>query len=202
MLFRLYILTGRCAPHLKSPVSRSLNAGVEDSSLGIRVVKSFANEDMEEQKFRTGNEHFFGIKRQAYRYMAGFDSSVRFSDGLMYIAVVVVGALFMIDGRIDAPQLVAFLLYISLLLTSIRNIVQYMEQFQRGMTGIERFIEIMDAPVEIDDAENASICLPSGEIRSTTSASLFGQQPQRASGYRPDGQGGRKRRTCRAFRQR
>jgi ATP-binding cassette subfamily B protein len=143
-----------------------LNAGVEDSLLGIRVVKSFANEDMEEQKFRTGNEHFFGIKRQAYRYMAGFDSSVRFFDGLMYIAVVVVGALFMIDGRIDAPQLVAFLLYISLLLTSIRNIVQYMEQFQRGMTGIERFIEIMDAPVEIDDAENA-IDLPAvkGEIR-------------------------------------
>ncbi len=143
-----------------------LNAKVEDSLLGVRVVKSFANEEMEEEKFRQGNEGFLHIKKQAYKYMAGFHSAIRFFDGLMYIAVVVVGALFMVKGRIDPPELVAFLLYATLLLASIRRIVEFTEQFQKGMTGIERFIEIMDAPVEVDDAEDA-VVLPdvTGEIR-------------------------------------
>ncbi len=143
-----------------------LNAKVEDSLLGVRVVKSFANEEMEEEKFRQGNEGFLHIKRQAYRYMAGFHSMIRFFDGLMYIAVVVAGSIFMIKGRIQAPDLVAFLLYVTLLLASIRRIVEFTEQFQRGLTGIERFIEIMDAPVEVDDAEGA-IALPdvTGEVR-------------------------------------
>ncbi|NCB41469.1 MAG: ABC transporter ATP-binding protein [Clostridia bacterium] len=132
-----------------------LNAQVEDSLLGVRVVKSFANEDMEEEKFRQGNEGFLNIKKEVYKYMAGFHSTIRFFDGIMYIAVVVVGAIFMINGRIDASDLVAFLLYVTLLLASIRRIVEFTEQFQRGMTGIERFIEIMDAPVEVDDVENA-----------------------------------------------
>lgn len=132
-----------------------LNAQVEDSLLGIRVVKSFANESVEEEKFRDGNEGFLRIKKEAYRYMAGFHSTIRFFDGIMYISVVVIGSIFMIDGRIDAPDLVAFLLYITLLLNSIRRIVEFAEQFQRGITGIERFIEIMDTPVEVDDAENA-----------------------------------------------
>ena len=143
-----------------------LNSKVEDSLLGVRVVKSFANEGVEEEKFRQGNEGFLHIKKQAYKYMAGFHSTVRFFDGLMYIAVVVVGALFMIDRRIDAPELVAFLLYVTLLLASIRRIVEFTEQFQRGVTGIERFIEIMDAPVEVEDAADA-IALPdvTGEVR-------------------------------------
>jgi len=143
-----------------------LNSKVEDSLLGVRVVKSFANEDVEEAKFKEGNEGFLRIKRQAYRYMAGFHSTIRFFDGLMYIAVVIVGAIFMIHRRIEAPDLVAFLLYVTLLLASIRRIVEFTEQFQRGITGIERFIEIMDAPVEVDDAANA-IVLPNvtGEVR-------------------------------------
>lgn len=132
-----------------------LNARVEDSLLGVRVVKSFANEEIEGEKFRESNDGFLTIKRQVYYYMAGFNSTIRFFDGIMYIAVVVVGAIFMIDGRIDAADLVAFLLYVTLLLASIRRIVEFAEQFQRGMTGIERFIEIMDTPIEVDDAEDA-----------------------------------------------
>lgn len=138
-----------------------LNAQVEDSLLGVRVVKSFANEDVEEEKFRRGNEGFLDIKREAYRYMAGFQSTIRFFDGIMYIAVVVVGAIFMMKGRIGAPDLVAYLLYVTMLLNSIRRIVEFTEQFQRGMTGIERFIEIMDAPIEVDDHENA---VPMGDV--------------------------------------
>ncbi|MCI9273594.1 MAG: ABC transporter ATP-binding protein [Clostridiales bacterium] len=143
-----------------------LNAQVEDSLLGVRVVKSFANEEIEEEKFRQGNDGFLGIKKTAYRYMAGFQSSTRIFDGVMYIAVVVAGALFMIYRQITAADLMAYLLYVTTLLTSIRRIVEFTEQFQRGMTGIERFSEIMDAPIEIKDSPDAvELTQVKGEIR-------------------------------------
>ncbi|NLP31074.1 MAG: ABC transporter ATP-binding protein [Clostridiales bacterium] len=132
-----------------------INAQVEDSLLGVRVVKSYANEEIEEEKFRRGNERFLNIKDEAYRYMAGFQSTIRLFDGIMYIAVVIAGAIFMIYGRINPADLVAYLLYVTMLLNSIRRIVEFTEQFQRGMTGIERFIEIMDTDVEIIDSEDA-----------------------------------------------
>jgi len=132
-----------------------LNAQVEDSLLGIRVVKSFANESMEEEKFKEGNQLFLQTKRVAYKAMAGFHTTTRVFDGLMYILVVVVGALFIINGQIKAGDYVAYLLYVSMLLTSIRRIVEFTEQFQRGMTGIERYCQIMDAPNEITDAKDA-----------------------------------------------
>ena len=132
-----------------------LNSQVEDSLLGVRVVKSFANEPIEEKKFRDGNHKFLNIKKEMYHYMAGFQSTTRLFDGIMYITVVVAGALFMVNGKITPADLMAYLLYVSTLLTSIRRIVEFTEQFQRGMTGIERFCEIMDAPVEIFDNKDA-----------------------------------------------
>lgn len=87
--------------------------------------------------------------------MAGFQTSVRVFDGLMYIIVVVAGALFMIKGKITPGDYTAYLLYVSTLIAAIRRIVEFTEQFQRGMTGIERFTEIMDAPAEITDAPDA-----------------------------------------------
>lgn len=134
-----------------------LNAQVEDSLLGIRVVKSFANEEMEKEKFKRGNQLFLTIKKQVYRYLAGFHTTTRLLDGLMYITVVVAGALFMVKGRITSPDLMAFLLYVTTLMTSIRRIVEFTEQFQRGMTGVERFVEIMDEPVEKEDRVNGKI---------------------------------------------
>ncbi len=143
-----------------------LNARVEDSLLGIRVVKSFANEDMEREKFRQGNHLFLDIKRKMYRYMAGFQTSTRIFDGLMYVVVVVAGALFLIQGAITPGDYVAYLLYVSTLLTAIRRIVEFTEQFQRGMTGIERFIEVMDAPVDIADRPGArTLEKVTGDIR-------------------------------------
>ncbi|MBE5795567.1 MAG: ABC transporter ATP-binding protein [Clostridiales bacterium] len=132
-----------------------INAQVEDSLLGIRVVKSFANEPMELTKFDRGNEQFVKIKNKSYIYMGGFHTTTRVFDGLMYIVVVVAGALFMIGGKLTAPDYMAYLLYVSTLLTSIRRIVEFMEQFQRGMTGIERFIEIMDDEPDVVDAPDA-----------------------------------------------
>lgn len=132
-----------------------INAQVEDSLLGIRVVKSFANEPVEMEKFHRGNDEFVRINRRKYLYMAGFNTSTRVFDGLMYIVVVVVGALFIIQGSISASDYMAYLLYVNTLLTSIRRIVEFMEQFQRGMTGIERFCEIMDETPDIQDAPDA-----------------------------------------------
>lgn len=132
-----------------------INAQVEDSLLGVRVVKSFANEQVEEEKFREGNEGFLGIKKEMYRYMASFQSTTRLFDGIMYITVVVAGSLFMMKGFITPPDLMAYLLYVVMLLASVRRIVEFTEQFQRGMTGIERFIEVMDEDVEIQDEPDA-----------------------------------------------
>ena len=129
-----------------------LNSSVEDSLLGIRVVKSFANESVEEAKFEKGNQSFLAIKKKVYSAMAGFHSTTRFFDGLMYIIVAVIGALFMIWNKIEPEDYVAYLLFISTLLTSIRRIVEFSEQFQRGMTGIERFSEILDIEPEITDS--------------------------------------------------
>lgn len=132
-----------------------INAQVEDSLLGVRVVKSFANEKIEKKKFQKGNEKFLQIKKDAYRFMAGFQCTTRLFDGIMYITVVVAGSFFMINRKIEAGDFMAYLLYVTTLLASIRRIVEFTEQFQRGMTGIERFIEVMDAPIEIRDTTNA-----------------------------------------------
>jgi len=143
-----------------------INAQVEDNLLGIRVVKSFANEAIEEEKFEVGNGIFLNIKKQTYRYMAGFQTTTRMFDGLMYILVVVGGSLFMINGAITLGDLMAYLLYVVTLLTSILRIVEFSEQFQRGMTGIERFVEIMDEPPEITNAPGAKELINvKGDIR-------------------------------------
>ena len=132
-----------------------LNAKVEDSLLGIRVVKSFANEKIEEEKFAQGNKLFFNVKAKAYKYMGAFSTTTRVFDGIMYILVVMVGAVFMIKGYIKPGDYVAYLLYVSTLLASVRRIIEFMEQFQRGMTGIERFAEIMDIKPDITDSKDA-----------------------------------------------
>ena len=132
-----------------------INAQVEDSLLGIRVVKSFANEALEEEKFAEGNQRFLKLKALSYKYMAEFGTSTRVFDGLMYIIIVVAGSLFIKGGTLTAAEFTAYLLYANVLLGAIRRIVEFIEQFQRGMTGIERFFEIMDAPEEIKDIEGA-----------------------------------------------
>ncbi len=143
-----------------------LNSSVEDSLLGIRVVKSFAKEQHEQYKFDKGNEKFLSVKTRVYKIMGGFQSCTRLFDGLMYIIVVVAGALFLINGDITAADYVAYLMFVTTLTTSIRRIVEFAEQFQRGMTGIERFAEIMAIEPDIKDAANAvSLKHVSGNVR-------------------------------------
>ena len=132
-----------------------LNSQIEDSLLGIRVVKSFANEHIEEEKFKTGNVGFLNIKSIVYKLMGSFTAINRVFEGIMYIVVVLAGGIFLINKKIEAADYVAYLMYISVLLTAIKRIVEFAEQFQRGMTGIEHFTEIMDIEPSIKDKEGA-----------------------------------------------
>lgn len=142
-----------------------LNAAIEDSLLGERVVKAFTAEDEEKRKFEEGNLRFQKIKKNYYYAMATFGTSTRLFDGLMYTIVIMAGGFFLIKTWIGAGDLVAYILYVSTLIATIRRIVEFTEQFQRGMTGIERFVEIMDTPIEIKDAPDAkALEVKDGEV--------------------------------------
>ncbi|MBQ8416074.1 MAG: ABC transporter ATP-binding protein [Clostridia bacterium] len=146
-----------------------LNSQIEDSLLGIRVTKSFARESEEAQKFDTGNCEYLRIKAERYRIMGAFHSSTRLFDGIMYIVVVIVGAIFMMGlgglPAITPADYVAYLMFVTTLLTSIRRIVEFAEQFQLGLSGIERFNEIMETEPEIKDAPNATdLCNVAGKV--------------------------------------
>ena len=133
-----------------------LNARIEDSLLGQRVVKAFTNEEKENEKFEEDNQKFL---------MAIFSTTNRLFDGMMYLMVIVAGGIFLTKGLISAGDLVAYTLYVSTMIATIRRIIEFAEQFQRGMTGIERFLEIMDSEIEIfDEPDAVEMPVPNGEI--------------------------------------
>ena len=135
-----------------------LNARIEDSLLGQKVVKAFTNEEKEKEKFEVDNQNFFRIKKKTYKFMAAFGTTTRAFDGLMYLVVVLAGGIFMVKELISPGDLVAYVMYVSTLIATIRRIIEFAEQFQRGMTGIERFVEIMDSDIEIFDEPDAVPC--------------------------------------------
>lgn len=142
-----------------------LNARIEDSLLGQRVVKAFTNEDKENEKFEKDNLKFLKIKKHSYHLMAVFSTTNRLFDGMMYLVVIVAGGIFLTNGMISAGDLVAYTLYVSTMIATIRRIIEFAEQFQRGVTGIERFFEIMDAEIEIfDEPDAAKMPQPKGDI--------------------------------------
>ena len=100
-----------------------LNAAIEDSLLGQKVVKAFTNEDIEINKFEKGNMEFYGIKKETYKYMALFQTSTRAFDGLMYLVVILGGGIFMAKGHISPGDLVAYVMYVSTLIATIRRII-------------------------------------------------------------------------------
>lgn len=142
-----------------------LNARIEDSLLGQKVVKAFTNEEVENEKFEQDNGAFLDIKKESYKYMGAFQTTVRMFDGLMYLLVLVAGSAFMLKGLIEPGDLVAYIMYVSTLIATIRRIIEFAEQFQRGMTGIERFLQIMDADIEIfDEPDAVELKDPKGNI--------------------------------------
>lgn len=133
----------------------NLNSQIEDSLLGIRVVKSFANEEIESEKFNKENRKFLGLKKQFYKAMASFNVVTKMFDGFMYLILIVAGGYFMMIGEINPSDIIAYVMYVSSLIATVRRIVEFTEQFQKGLTGIERFSEIMEVQPDIKDKENA-----------------------------------------------
>ncbi len=142
-----------------------LNARIEDTLLGQRVVKAFANEELECEKFEEGNGRFLDIKKETYAIMGAFHTTTRMFDGLMYLLVILCGGIFVVNEWITAGDLVAYTMYVSTLIATIRRIIEFAEQFQKGITGIERFLQVMDADIEIfDESDAREMSKPTGEI--------------------------------------
>ncbi len=145
-------------------IAGEVNAQTETSLLGIRVVKSFSNEKTEENKFNERSNEFAEVQKASYKYMARLNSVVRMFDGLMYVVMIILGGYFLIKGKITAADMTAYLLYIGMLIAAIKRIVEFTEQFEKGMTGIERFAEIMEVPSEAGYSSAAEIEKVRGDI--------------------------------------
>ena len=132
-----------------------INAQVEDSISGIRVVKSFTNEQLEEEKFKKGNTEFRSSKEQALKVMAEFFAGVNFFTNGIHLLVISFGGYFVYQGTMSVGQLVAFLLYVSMFLQPMRKLTVLVENYQKGMAGFKRFIETLSQEPDIVDDEGA-----------------------------------------------
>jgi len=133
----------------------AINEQVEDSLAGIRVVKSFANEAIENQKFKEGNDGFLSAKKTNYRYMGSFQAGLGLFTTLIQVNVILIGCVLIAYRRVDVSDLITFLLYISVFTEPIKTLVDFTEQFQNGYTGFERFQEIMNIMPDIQDEPGA-----------------------------------------------
>lgn len=132
-----------------------INGQIEDNLSGIRVVKSFANEEIENKKFKIGNDGFLSAKKNSYFYMGLFQAGVSSFTTLIQVCVIVVGGILIARDGLSITDLLTFLLYIGVFTDPIRTLIDFTEQFQNGYTGFERFREIMDTEPDIRDAEDA-----------------------------------------------
>ena len=132
-----------------------INETIEDNLSGIRVVKSFANEAIEIEKFGKNNAEYVECKKSSYRYMAGFHSGLNAFTTLITVAVIVSGTLFMAAGDIKVTDLLTYLLYIGNLTEPVKKLINFTEQFQDGISGYERFLEILAIEPDIQDKPNA-----------------------------------------------
>lgn len=132
-----------------------INARTQDSLAGIRVVKSFSNENIEKEKFAEGNRQFLETKEDSYTIMGRFFSGNQFLQGILYLSVLVIGGYFLSRNNISTSDLIAYILFINVFLNPIDRLVSFTEQFQRGMTGFDRFLEIIETKPDIEDSEDA-----------------------------------------------
>ncbi|MCI8858997.1 MAG: ABC transporter ATP-binding protein [Lachnospiraceae bacterium] len=133
-----------------------INSQIEDNLSGIRVVKSFANEDVEMRKFEEGNQGFLAAKKNSYIYMAGYHSGLGALTTMITIAALVAGAVLITQGQVSVADLVTFLLYINTFTEPVKKLINFTEQFQNGYTGYERFMEMMAIQPDIEDYQGAT----------------------------------------------
>ena len=132
-----------------------INGQIEDNLSGIRVVKSFGNEDVECKKFKEGNDNFLEAKRENYKYMGLFQAGIVLFTNLIQICVIIVGVLLITKQMLSISDFVTFLLYIGVFTEPVKTFAEFTEQFQKGYTGFERFREIMEIEPDIADAKDA-----------------------------------------------
>ncbi len=142
-----------------------INTQIEDNLSGIRVVKSFANERVEREKFKIGNDGFLAAKKNSYLYMGGYHAGLGTFTTMISIVVVVAGGLFIAGGTVEITDLLTFLLYIGIFTDPVKTLIDFTEQFQNGYSGFERFLEILAVEPDIQDKQNAiSIKEAKGDI--------------------------------------
>ena len=132
-----------------------INSSVEDTFLGISVVKSFANEQIEKDKFKINNNKFVDIKKDRYFDMAGFFMINEIFSGLMYAILIFLGGYFVLNKKISPGDLIAFVMYLNMLVATIERLINFTDVYQAGATGIERFVDIMDMTSNIFDHDKA-----------------------------------------------
>ena len=132
-----------------------INAAVEGGVSGARTVKAFANEGVEMDKFTVSNERFKKSKRVYYRWFGLFNAVTEFTVASMQVAVFALGGYYIMGGRMDLADLVAFSLYVSIFTSPIRKLISFVEQYETGSAGFERFLEIMRTPAAVEDAPDA-----------------------------------------------
>ena len=135
-----------------------INAQIEDNLSGIRVVKSFANEDVERQKFALGNDGFLSAKKDSYRYMGGYHAGLSSFTTMIQVVVIVAGAALIMNNIVNVTDLVTFILYINVFTDPIKTLIDFTEQFQNGYSGFERFVEILNIEPDIEDRPEA-VCV-------------------------------------------
>ena len=145
-------------------VAGDVNASTETTLLGIRVVKSFGNEKLEQEKFNKESTNLSRVQRDSYKYMAQLNSVVRLFDGLMYVVMIIVGGIFLMNGEISAADMTAYLLYIGMLIAAIKRIIEFTEQFEKGNSGVERFAEVMQVESEPGYKATENLCDVQGNI--------------------------------------
>ncbi len=132
-----------------------INSQIEDNLSGIRVVKSFANEDVENSKFKTGNDGFLAAKKNSYFYMGQYHSGLTAFTTMIHVLVIVAGGLLVTKGMVSITDFVTFLLYISVFTEPVKTLIDFTEQFQNGYSGYERFAQMLDIMPDIEDAPDA-----------------------------------------------
>ncbi|MBP3937387.1 MAG: ABC transporter ATP-binding protein [Clostridia bacterium] len=141
-----------------------INAAVESSVTGIRVTKAYTNAATEVEKFRKGDEQFVGASRKAYNAMARFFSSTSFVTDVFNVIILIAGGLFLYDGKISFGDYSTFIVSVNLFIQPVNTLIQFMEQYQNGVSGFKRFLEVMDEQPEIEAADAVELTDPQGTI--------------------------------------
>ncbi len=132
-----------------------VNSSLQDSLAGIRVVKSFANEAMEREKFKKSNQEFLASKSKSYKMMGGYHAWNSFFGGLLYIVVIVSGGVFIANGSLRVTELAIYILYINIFVNPLEVLINFTEQFQKGYAGFKRFSEVLETKPDVEDKPGA-----------------------------------------------